>query len=113
MKKIIVLAMAVVMTLAFATLGFSLKKDVEFKTVGDEGKVVFSHENHTEKVGLKCNECHPKLFKMKKGDTENVNMASMNEGKNCGACHDGKKEFGGKVAFDLKAAANCGKCHVK
>lgn len=113
MKKIIVLAMAVVMTLAFATLGFSLKKDVEFKTVGDEGKVVFSHENHTEKVGLKCNECHPKLFKMKKGDTENVNMASMNEGKNCGACHDGKKEFGGKVAFDLKDAAKCGKCHVK
>jgi c(7)-type cytochrome triheme protein len=50
---------------------------------------------------------------MKKGDTENVTMASMNAGQNCGACHDGKKEFGGKVAFDLKDAANCGKCHVK
>ncbi len=106
MKKIIVLAMAVVMTFAFANLGFSLKKDIEFKTVGDEGKVTFSHENHTEKKGMKCNECHPKLFKMKKGD-DVVTMAAMKEGKFCGACHDGKK------AFDASAADNCGKCHKK
>jgi c(7)-type cytochrome triheme protein len=106
MKKMIVLAMAVVMTLAFATLGFSLKKDIEFKTVGDEGKVTFSHEIHTEKKGMKCNECHPKLFKMKKGD-DTVTMAAIKEGKFCGSCHDGKK------AFDANAADNCGKCHKK
>ena len=106
MKKVIVLAMAVVMTLAFATLGFSLKKDVEFKTVGDEGKVTFSHENHTEKKGFKCAECHPKLFQMKKG-ADVITMETIKEGKNCGACHDGKK------AFDASAPENCGKCHKK
>ncbi|MBE0623263.1 MAG: BON domain-containing protein [Burkholderiales bacterium] len=31
----------------------------------------------------------------------------MNEGKFCGACHDGKK------AFSAKAPADCVKCHVK
>jgi len=112
MKKIIVLAMAVVMTLAFATLGFSMKKDVEFKTVGDEGKVTFSHEIHTDRTGMKCPECHPKLFKQK-GGADVITMATMNEGKNCGACHDGKTEKNGKVAFDLKDKANCGKCHKK
>ena len=32
-------------------------------------------------------------------------MAAMNEGKFCGACHDGKK------AFSVKAPADCVKCH--
>lgn len=112
MKKTIVLAMAVVMTLAFATLGFSMKKDVEFKTVGDEGKVTFSHEMHTEKVGLKCDVCHKELFKMKKGG-DVLTMATMDAGKSCGFCHDGKKVVNGKTAFDLKDKANCGKCHKK
>jgi len=107
MKKLIVIALTIVMTMAFATLGFSLKKDIEFKTVGDEGKVVFSHENHTEKKGLKCAECHPKVFQMKKG-ADNITMAAMKEGKFCGgACHNGKK------AFDANAPENCGKCHKK
>jgi c(7)-type cytochrome triheme protein len=106
MKKLIVLAMTVVLTLAVASLGYSLKKDVEFKAVGDEGKVVFSHENHTETKGMKCAECHPKLFKMKAGG-DTVTMAAMKEGKFCGACHDGKK------AFDASAADSCPKCHKK
>ena len=106
MKKLVILAMAVMMTLAFATLGFPLKKDIEFKTVGDEGKVTFSHEFHTEKQGLKCNECHPKLFKMKKGGDE-ITMAAINEGKFCGACHNGTK------AFKANDPANCAKCHKK
>jgi len=106
MKKLIILGLAVVMSCAFATVGFSLKKDVEFAG-GDSGKVVFSHETHTEKAGLKCNDCHPKTFKMKKGDSEHATMAQMGEGKSCGTCHDGKK------AFDVKVADNCGKCHKK
>ena len=106
MRKLFIFAMAVIMTVAVANFGFALKKDVEFKTCGDEGKVVFSHENHTEKQGMKCNECHPKLFKMKAGGDE-VTMAAMKEGKFCGACHDGKK------AFDASSKDNCGKCHKK
>jgi len=43
---------------------------------------------------------------MKKG-TDKLTMAAMNEGKFCGACHDGKK------AFSVKAPADCVKCHKK
>ena len=106
MKKLVILITAALMTLSFATYGFSLKKDIEFKAVGDEGKVTFSHEFHTEKQGLKCNECHPKLFKMKKGG-DDMTMAAMKEGKFCGACHNGKK------AFSVADEANCAKCHKK
>lgn len=105
MKKFIVLSMAFVMTVAFASFGFALKKDVEFEG-GGAGKVVFSHENHTEKLAMKCNECHPSLFKMKKGGDE-ITMAGMGEGKNCGACHNGEK------AFDVKSEDSCPKCHQK
>ena len=106
MKKLVVLAVTVVMTLAFASLSFALKKDVEFAPVGDEGKVMFSHENHTEKQGMKCPECHPKLFQMKKG-ADKPTMKEMEEGKNCGACHNGEK------AFSVKDKEKCGNCHKK
>ena len=106
MKKMLVLAVVVVMTIAFATVAFALKKDIEFPVTKDEGKVTFSHEFHTEKKGLACKECHPALFKMKKGG-DTLTMAAMNDGKNCGACHNGTK------AFDVKSADSCPKCHKK
>ena len=70
-----------------------------------KGKVTFDGKVHADK-GLKCADCHtkPKLFQMKKGG-DKMTMAAMNEGKFCGACHDGKK------AFSVKAAADCAKCH--
>jgi c(7)-type cytochrome triheme protein len=78
-------------------------KSVEFAS--SKGKVVFDGKTHADK-GLKCAECHtkPKLFEMKKGG-DKITMAGMNEGKFCGACHDGKKAFG------VKAEADCVKCH--
>jgi len=106
MKKIVIFAVAVCLTLGVASFSFAFKKDVEFKAVGDEGKVTFSHEHHTEKKGFACKECHPKLFAQKKGG-DVLTMAAMGEGKNCGACHDGKK------AFDVKSADSCPKCHKK
>ena len=79
-------------------------KNVEFAG-GGAGKVVFDGKTHSEK-GLKCNDCHTKIFKMKKGAAK-MTMADMNAGKNCGACHNGTK------AFSSKDAANCAKCHKK
>jgi c(7)-type cytochrome triheme protein len=78
-------------------------KTVEFAST--KGKVVFDGKAHADK-GLKCAECHtkPKLFEMKKGG-DKMTMAAMNEGKFCGACHDGTK------AFSVKAEADCAKCH--
>ena len=71
------------------------------------GKVTFDAKVHADK-GAKCADCHtkPKLFEMKKGK-DKLTMEAMNEGKFCGACHDGKK------AFSVKEAADCGKCHKK
>jgi c(7)-type cytochrome triheme protein len=69
------------------------------------GKVVFDGKIHADK-GVKCTECHVKIFKMKKGSTE-MKMADINAGKFCGECHNGSR------AFATKEPANCGKCHKK
>ena len=79
-------------------------KTVEFASA--KGKVVFDGKAHAAK-GLKCADCHskPKLFEMKKSGGK-MTMAAMNEGKFCGACHDGGK------AFSAKDPAGCVKCHA-
>jgi len=79
-------------------------KTVEFAG-GGAGKVVFDGKTHADK-GLKCNDCHTKLFPMKKGP-EKLTMADMKAGKNCGACHNGTKSFA------VAEKADCGKCHKK
>jgi c(7)-type cytochrome triheme protein len=79
--------------------------DFEFAG-GGQGKVVFSHEKHLAK-SPKCTDCHTKIFKMAKGQRSAPKMADMNNGQACGTCHNGQ------VAFSLKEADNCGKCHQK
>ncbi len=79
-------------------------KSVEFAG-GDKGKVVFDGKAHADK-GLKCNDCHPKVFQMKKGSSK-ITMADINAGKFCGECHNGTK------AFKAGDEANCAKCHKK
>ncbi|HTF99114.1 MAG TPA: cytochrome c3 family protein [Nitrospirota bacterium] len=106
MKKLFVIALVVMVTLAFAMSAFAVApgKTVEFDGKG-AGKVTFDGKKHADK-GLKCADCHPANFKMKKG-ADVLTMKAMDEGKNCGACHNGTK------AFSTKDKANCGKCHVK
>ncbi len=104
MKKIFVLALVVVVSLALAMTAFAVPagKTVEFAG-GGAGKVVFDGKTHADK-GLKCADCHPGVFKMKKG-ADKVTMADINAGKACGTCHkDGGKAF---------AAKDCAKCHKK
>lgn len=79
-------------------------KTVEFKVKGMPD-VVFDGKVHAAK-GLKCNACHTKVFKMKKG-ADKITMAAIKQGKFCGACHDGKK------AFKANDPAKCKTCHVK
>jgi c(7)-type cytochrome triheme protein len=62
-------------------------------------KVVFSHKYHTQWLG--CPNCHPALFKMKKG-ADDIKMAQLYAGKSCGVCH-------GKVAFAVPTG--CARCH--
>lgn len=76
------------------------------------GPVTFSHGQHKEKVE-KCTACHVKVFKMKKGQTGPLTMATMKAGQQCGACHNGKTEIGGKTVFTVDDKGNCERCHKK
>lgn len=71
---------------------------------GPMGKVTFDGKVHAGK-GLKCTDCHTKIFQMKK--EAKMTMADINAGKFCGTCHNGEK------AFKSSDAANCAKCHKK
>ena len=79
-------------------------KTIEFAG-GPMGKVVLDGKVHADK-GLKCNDCHTKIFQMKKG-TAKIKMADMNKGENCGVCHNGEK------AFKSSDPKNCKTCHKK
>jgi c(7)-type cytochrome triheme protein len=97
--------LTLIITVAFAGSSFAVspEKTVEYAG-GSAGKVIFDGKIHAGK-GLKCMDCHPKVFPMKKGTK--ITMAEMNEGKYCGVCHNGQK------AFKSSEQANCEKCHKK
>ncbi len=76
------------------------KTDLIYKPEGI-GKVKFSHEFHTKMFG--CKECHNKIFSMRKGGNK-MTMDSMNAGRLCGACHNGKA---------ATAITECAKCHAE
>jgi c(7)-type cytochrome triheme protein len=64
------------------------------------GNVVFSHKSHLELN--KCGACHPVPYKAMHSKVR-VSMQAMENGKSCGACHDGK------TAFSVKD--KCEACH--
>lgn len=64
------------------------------------GKTTFSHTSHI--TLFKCGECHTKYYPVARSKVR-VSMAEMENGKSCGACHDGKN------AFSVKE--NCATCH--
>jgi c(7)-type cytochrome triheme protein len=101
MKKLLIVALsaAVVLLLAVSAFAVGPGKKVEFEGKGG-GKVVFEGAKHSS---AKCAECHPGLFKMKKGANTMI-MKDMEAGKSCGACHNGTKAF---------AVKECAKCHKK
>jgi c(7)-type cytochrome triheme protein len=70
---------------------------------GGQGAVIFEGEEHARK-GYACRDCHPGLFAMKK-DAAKMTMEALNQGKYCGACHNGNKAFG---TDDPK---HCHECH--
>ncbi len=104
MKKALILVLALLVAVAFigTTMAVPPGKTVEFKG-GAMGKVVFDGAKH-KKAGNKCSDCHPKVFKMKKG-ADKITMKDIYAGKYCGTCHNGQKAFNAK--------GNCKKCHQK
>ncbi|WP_236021792.1 cytochrome c3 family protein [Geomesophilobacter sediminis] len=65
------------------------------------GKVVFSHKVHMKQKGItgSCKSCHSQVFPLDR--KIHATMAQMEQGKSCGACHDGKR------AFPLSSCARC------
>jgi c(7)-type cytochrome triheme protein len=99
----VLLTLAIAVVFIGSAMAVPPGKTVEYAG-GAAGKVVFDGKAHADK-GLKCNDCHTKIFQMKKA--AKITMADMNAGKFCGECHNGTK------AFASKDAATCGKCHKK
>ncbi|NVN98705.1 MAG: cytochrome c3 family protein [Geobacteraceae bacterium] len=74
-------------------------REITFKLKGVTD-AVFSHQVH---IGMfKCPDCHTKVFPYKAGSLK-ATMASMETGKSCGTCHNGKDAF--------TVAGECDKCH--
>ena len=107
-------------------------KEITYQ-VKSTGPTPFSHKKHLA-MYTDCSACHPKLFKA--GPNKRFTMAEMEQGKSCGACHNGKtafsvgecaschtvKEVGltsretGRIIFSHKMHAGklkCGECHNK
>lgn len=103
MKKVAIL-LTVLLIVAFvgSALAVPPGKTLEFAG-GAMGKVTFDGKTHAD-AGNKCNDCHTKIFQMKKG-AATITAADHQPGKFCGSCHDGTKAFAQK--------GNCTKCHVK
>jgi c(7)-type cytochrome triheme protein len=103
MKKIVILVALLMAMLVANAMAVQSGKTLEWDS--PQGKVTFDGKVHADK-GLKCNDCHTKIFKMKKGSAA-MKMADLNAGKFCGECHNATK------AFKTNDNANCTKCHKK
>jgi c(7)-type cytochrome triheme protein len=77
------------------------------KSETSPGQVIFSHDKHRRKVE-KCTSCHMRDFKMKRGASGPITLEAKQEGKFCGACHDGKTKMDGVTVFPID---ECDKCH--
>ncbi len=68
--------------------------------------VIFEHEFHLGR-NYTCQSCHPVLFPKKAGEVEeneDFTMASFDQGKYCGKCHDGITAF--------STMTKCNWCHI-
>jgi c(7)-type cytochrome triheme protein len=105
-----IVTILIVVVIAFAFAGNSVAsgpgKSIEYLG-GDAGKVVFNGDTHGMAQGMKCNDCHPKLFAMKQGEFKMTSEDHGDTTKGCGVCHNGEK------AFAQSTEEDCGKCHMK
>ncbi|MGW8273125.1 MAG: cytochrome c3 family protein [Thermodesulfovibrionales bacterium] len=104
MKSIAAVVVALAL-IAFAGSAVAVPAGKSVQYESSAGKVVFDGKAHADK-GLKCNDCHPGIFQMKKGSSK-ITMEAINAGKLCGECHNGSK------AFKAGDPANCARCHQK
>ena len=112
---LVLISIVAIWSLAVPPAAPQIKVPVDFtfeQGKDSPGPVTFSHEQHKAKVD-KCQACHVKVFKMKKGTSGPLTMEKMKAGEQCGACHDGKTEIAGAPVFTVAADNNCARCHKK
>jgi len=77
------------------------------------GAVVFDHWLHRSK--FTCRLCHVDIGFAMAAKGTGIRADSNRQGFHCGACHDGKKLFGGKPLFaacsDGPGGKQCDRCH--
>ena len=69
----------------------------------DAGDIRFSHYQHLEILGKDCVLCHNNVFHIDPKKNPEFSMEEMEQGKSCGACHNGDKAF--------SVDDNCDSCH--
>ena len=105
MKAKVILFVVLMLSLALVGTVFAMPpkkvKVVETPKMGGT-TVTFSSDIHVAK-GLKCKDCHTKVFQMKKGELKQP--VPHKTGEACGTCHNGER------AFSVKK--DCKRCHKK
>ncbi len=78
----------------------TLDSKIESMKKAGVGPVIYPHDKH--ELLFKCNECHPKVFKEKRG-LNDMSMKMNMDGKFCGSenCHNSPN------AFPLYICTNC------
>ncbi|ABA90002.2 cytochrome c [Syntrophotalea carbinolica DSM 2380] len=67
---------------------------------GDSGPVIFQGKTHRQG----CSECHRAgIFPVMRQGSETITMKKIDEGAQCGACHNGQQAF--------SSEGNCTRCH--
>ena len=90
---------------ALVGLGAAVEGDILFqrKEPADKNTPPAQFPHWAHRIRFKCYVCHDAIFQMKAGANA-VSMDAIQDGKFCGACHDGKTAF--PVGFET-----CQRCH--
>lgn len=105
MRALAAFVLALVLAALPPTAVLAVEGDIVFSRKAGEGgtpPATFPHWVH--RIRYKCYACHPDLFAMKAGANA-MSMDAIQEGKFCGACHNGKIAWA--VGFDT-----CNRCHA-
>jgi c(7)-type cytochrome triheme protein len=103
--KIIFMVAGVLVTVIYIGSVMAVPPGKTIEWDNPAGKVIFDGKIHFDK-GLKCNDCHTKVFAMKKGTAE-MSMKELEAGAFCGTCHNGTS------AFKTSDPESCARCHIK
>lgn len=110
-KRVVAIVLAVVATMWGVTVMAQsmsrLPGELTIAPSADSpGPVAFRHATHVDSDTPTCTACHPREFRILKanaGKRPPIRHDEMEKGRQCGACHDGKKAF---------AMDDCTSCHA-